>query len=81
MELSYSPSPDIILAVRACKYVQYLADVIIPSKCSLIKCPEDLESYHVDLLGEYGPTKRLVFFVRNELEIFGRLAIVQSHLE
>jgi hypothetical protein len=77
---SYSPSPAVISAVRACKAIRKLADAVWPSDF-LSECPANLESYHVDLLGEYGPTMRIFFFVKNEIEIVGRVAIIETYFE
>lgn len=76
------PSKEIIDSIRNCVGIMTLADFIYPGKyTSPISCPDGLTPYYVDLLAEYGPSCRIVFLVRNEQEILGRIAIVEGMSE
>jgi len=55
-----------------------MADLSFPGYNEKIECPDDHISFYADLLGDYGPSCRLVFFVREEQDIMGRIAIVEG---
>lgn len=53
-----------------------MADLIYPNYNNVPMSSVD-QIFYVDVLGDYGPTQRLFFFVREEEEILSRIAITK----
>lgn len=63
--------------VRECRGISYFADRLSPPDSE----GNGACGYYVDMIGDYGPTYRLFFNVRDENEIVGLISIVEGMRE